>query len=252
MLVRAASNVVENAKVLKRVVFFSNIILKALITAVKTAPEPSGAEDEQAKEDAMKEIAETIAKARAAAAEEEAAEAKRKEEASSGGSASADSADLEDGTDVLAQPDAEDSSQASEEATTTQVLETAEGKPVAASGEETTSDDTAAKPAEKAEAAKERGQSKAEEAQKQAQETGQKEITVGDEAFDKQGKLDIYKGYLEYCMRGDVILLPMGGYMTVERDQSEFTRLQQLGDILGLTAMDIMPLHNDMAEEVCF
>ena len=36
--------------------------------------------------------------------------------------------------------------------------------------------------------------------------------------------------------------------MVVERSSTEFARLAQLGDILGLTPMDIARVHGDLAE----
>ena len=46
-----------------------------------------------------------------------------------------------------------------------------------------------------------------------------------------------------------MITLPMGGTIVLERDQSEFTRLSQLGDILALSQMDVYSTHQDMAEQ---
>lgn len=43
--------------------------------------------------------------------------------------------------------------------------------------------------------------------------------------------------------------MPMGGTVVLERDTSEFGRLSQLGDILGLSPMDVMKVHTDMAED---
>lgn len=54
-----------------------------------------------------------------------------------------------------------------------------------------------------------------------------------------QERVDIYKTYLMFCMTGDVVQLPMGGTITVERDEQEFARLSQLGDLLGLGPMDV-------------
>lgn len=54
-----------------------------------------------------------------------------------------------------------------------------------------------------------------------------------------QERVDIYKTYLMFCMTGDVVNLPMGGTIVVERDEKEFARLSQLGDILGLGPMDV-------------
>jgi hypothetical protein len=54
-----------------------------------------------------------------------------------------------------------------------------------------------------------------------------------------QERVEIYKTYLMFCMSGDVVNLPMGGTIVVERDEQEFARLSQLGDLLGLTPVDV-------------
>ena len=61
----------------------------------------------------------------------------------------------------------------------------------------------------------------------------QKDITVRDD-FELSERIEIYKTYLMFCMTGDVVQLPMGGTIVVERDEQEFARLSQLGDVLGL------------------
>lgn len=70
----------------------------------------------------------------------------------------------------------------------------------------------------------------------------QREINLASD-LDKRDRTDIYKNFLLYCMQGDVVSLPMGGTMIVERDQSEFQRLSQLGDVLGLNQMDVAEVH---------
>lgn len=37
--------------------------------------------------------------------------------------------------------------------------------------------------------------------------------------------------------------------MVVERDESEFARLSQLGDILGLNVMEVGQVHKELAEQ---
>ena len=82
---------------------------------------------------------------------------------------------------------------------------------------------------------------KAEEDKKEAEEIAakveqpayQKEINLKDEV-DSVTAQGIYQDYLMFCMQGDTVNAPMGVQITIERDQSEFTRLSQLGDILGL------------------
>lgn len=79
-------------------------------------------------------------------------------------------------------------------------------------------------------------------------EMSQKEITLQEE-LDVRDRVDMYRNYLIYCMSGDVMQMPMGGTVVLERDASEFGRLSQLGDVLGLTQLDVMKVHTDMAEE---
>lgn len=78
--------------------------------------------------------------------------------------------------------------------------------------------------------------------------TSQKEITLRDE-LDERDRMDIYRNYLLYCMSGDVISMPLGGSVVLERDDVEFGRLSQLGDILGLTPVNVMKVHTDLAEQ---
>eukprot|EP00210_Caulerpa_lentillifera_P002696 g2576.t1 len=78
--------------------------------------------------------------------------------------------------------------------------------------------------------------------------TSQKEITLKNE-LEERDRLDIYRNYLLYCMSGDVISMPMGGSVVLERDNTEFGRLSQLGDILGLSQFDVMKVHSDLAEQ---
>ena len=78
--------------------------------------------------------------------------------------------------------------------------------------------------------------------------SSQKEITLGDE-LDVRDRSDIYRNYLLYCLSGDVISMPMGSVVMLERDNEEFGRLSQLGDILGLTPVDVMKIHTDFAEQ---
>mmetsp|Transcript_9892 Transcript_9892/g.36214 ORF Transcript_9892/g.36214 Transcript_9892/m.36214 type:complete len:1076 (-) Transcript_9892:1462-4689(-) len=60
---------------------------------------------------------------------------------------------------------------------------------------------------------------------------------------------DLYKNYLLFCLSGDVRTGPMGTQMVIERDQSEFVRLQQLGDLLGLGPADTANVHQGLAEQ---
>jgi hypothetical protein len=204
-----AGNKLDNARELRKVVYFSNVVLAPLVSATK------GKQQEARQEDAMKEIAETMAKARAEAEKEEAA--KKAAEAGEGAEVSA----------------------AAEEA--------AEGEP-AAQAEEVVQPASLAK-AEKAKKEREEGEDSVTVAGgKEVKMSSQKEITVAAD-FETAERVDIYKTYLTFCMTGDVVQLPMGGTIVVERDEQEFARLSQLGDVLGLTPMDVYQVHSAMAEE---
>lgn len=77
----------------------------------------------------------------------------------------------------------------------------------------------------------------------------QKEINVKDD-LELPYRQELYKGFLLYCLSGDVVTLPMGAQITIDRDESEFIRLAQLGDILGLTPADVSGVHKGLAEQV--
>jgi hypothetical protein len=76
----------------------------------------------------------------------------------------------------------------------------------------------------------------------------QKEITLRAD-LDAKDRTDIYRNFLLYCMSGDVVALPMGSTVVVERDSSEFARLSQLGDLLGLGPAEIAGVHSGLAEQ---
>ena len=76
----------------------------------------------------------------------------------------------------------------------------------------------------------------------------QKEVTLRDD-LELRDRLDIYRNFLLYCMSGDVVILPMGSTVVVERDSSEFARLSQLGDVLGLNPMEVNSVHSGLAEQ---
>jgi hypothetical protein len=56
-----------------------------------------------------------------------------------------------------------------------------------------------------------------------------------------------------YSMSGDVVELPVGGVIrkktNIAARQAEMTRLQQLGDLLGMNQMEVAAVHNDLAEQ---
>jgi len=97
---------------------------------------------------------------------------------------------------------------------------------------------------------------KAEEDKKEAEEIAakveqpayQKEINLKDEV-DSVTAQGIYQDYLMFCMQGDTVNAPMGVQITIERDQSEFTRLSQLGDILGLNQFEVGSVHKGLADK---
>ncbi len=76
----------------------------------------------------------------------------------------------------------------------------------------------------------------------------QKEITLGKD-LQLRDRQDIYRNFLLYCMSGDTIALPMGSTVVVERDQTEFARLSQLGDVLGLQQFEVAHVHSELAEQ---
>lgn len=75
----------------------------------------------------------------------------------------------------------------------------------------------------------------------------QKEITLAND-LALRDRQDIYRNFLLYCMSGDVVALPMGSTVVVERDESEFARLSQLGEVLGLSNFDVSHVHRELAE----
>jgi len=92
--------------------------------------------------------------------------------------------------------------------------------------------------AEKAKADRADGETATTESGATVKMASQKDITVAAE-FERKDRVEIYKTYLMFCMTGDVVQLPMGGTIVVERDETEFARLSQLGDLLGLNQMDV-------------
>jgi hypothetical protein len=56
-----------------------------------------------------------------------------------------------------------------------------------------------------------------------------------------------------YSMSGDVVELPVGGVIRKKSSlvtrQAEMNRLQQLGDILGMSPLEVNAVHTDLAEQ---
>lgn len=86
------------------------------------------------------------------------------------------------------------------------------------------------------------------EAAKAEAEAQQKEITLADDLPISQ-RQELYKSFLLYCLTGDQVYAPMGTTITIERDQSEFVRLSQLGEVLGLNMMEVADVHRGLAEQ---
>ncbi|CAH9075311.1 unnamed protein product [Cuscuta epithymum] len=76
----------------------------------------------------------------------------------------------------------------------------------------------------------------------------QTEITLKDDLPESE-RSDLYKTYLLYCLSGEITMIPFGGQITTERDDSEFVLLSQLGVILGLTDKEIVNIHRGLAEQ---
>ena len=187
---RTQKDRISAAKEIKRMIFFSNLVLAPVVGDLKTE------EEKQAEKDAIaqqKEIQELMAKAKSEAAKED---GKEEEKEPSG---FFDSNPTTDVASTPAEPESEE-------------------KPATYSSNE---EDTV---------------------------VGQKDINLAKD-MELQDRVDVYRNYLMYCMTGDVITGPMGVQMVAERDEKEFGRLSQLGDILGLTQFDVMKVHQDLAEQ---
>ena len=217
---RIQKNRVNSAKELKNMVLFSNIVVAPLVEDLKTEEERK-AEKEEAEKQAK--IQEMIAKAK------EEAERKEKE-----GEASPedDKAKAEALLDAM-------------EAVAGEVTSDEEVKEEAKAAAEEVKPATLEK-AENASAQRAAGEPVAEDASKTMR--SQKDITLAAD-LDLRDRLDIYKNFLLYCMTGDVVQGPMGVSMVTQRDASEFARLSQLGDILGLSQMDVYQVHQGLAEQ---
>ena len=82
----------------------------------------------------------------------------------------------------------------------------------------------------------------------EAAPTAQKEITLRDDLPLPQ-RQELYRNFLLFCMTGDQVYAPMGSTITIERDSSEFARLSQLGDLLGLNPFEVSEVHRGLAEQ---
>ena len=193
---RTQKDRISSAKEVKKMIFFSNLVLTPVVGDMKTE------EEKQAELDAIaqqKEIQEIMAKAKEEAEKEKKAE----------------------------------SGEAAEEEKPAKSFFDANPTTDAAAGE------------------KEPAAAEAPKEEKKDEEPAivyQKEINLGKD-MELTDRVDVYRNYLMYAMTGDVITGPMGVQMVAERDEAEFGRLSQLGDILGLTQFDVMKVHQDLAEQ---
>ena len=94
----------------------------------------------------------------------------------------------------------------------------------------------------------EKEEEKKEDVVKTEEPSYQKTVNLREE-MDSVTSQGIYQDYLMFCMQGDTVNAPMGVQITIERDQSEFTRLTQLGDILGLNQMEVGSVHKGLADK---
>ena len=240
---RRAGNKLDTAREFKKIVFYSNMVLQPLVTAVK---------DDNAA--AMQELADTLAKAKAEVEADAAAEAR---EDAGGAGESAASTDVDDGTEYTAGDEREESHAGAEvtddegrAARTSAADEAVAAAAAAADGE---GGDKGDKSQQEVVAALRAQSDTARETAAEAtlkgtpSQTSQKEINLADE-LDKQARIDLYRNYLEFAMQGDVMVLPMGGIIRLRRDEREFERLSQWGEVLGLTQMDVYPLHQEFME----
>lgn len=106
--------------------------------------------------------------------------------------------------------------------------------------------DVEAKPAEGAEAKD--GEEEKPVVQEVEEPKWQKVINVAED-LPARDRSDLYKQYLMFCMTGEEVKGAMGTTMSVERDQKEFVRLGEVGDILGLNQLEVMQVQQGLAEQ---
>ena len=76
----------------------------------------------------------------------------------------------------------------------------------------------------------------------------QNEITIKDE-LELRERTDLYRTYLIYCLSGESTGMPMGTQIVTQRDDTEFVRLGQLGQILGMSPKEVAEVHKGLAEQ---
>lgn len=228
---RSARSREAQGQELRSMVIFSNVVVAPLLRDLRSAEEVEAEEKEENMEKAKQEIAELMAKAKKDADAEERAEKgekaeeeeEKKEEAEASSSSPPPSI-----VDTAAAP-----------------LSAADMAGLASRGRA----DPSAMPggvgssAAAAEAAKTRRPTDA----KDAGAKGQKAITLAKD-LELRERVDTYRNFLLFCLSGEEVKQPFGGSITIERDPIEFTRLAQLGDILGLGPLDVAGVQSELAE----
>ncbi|KAK9829243.1 hypothetical protein WJX72_004725 [[Myrmecia] bisecta] len=234
---RSTTNKLEAAKELRRLVFFSNLVVTPLLADIKSA---ASATEDAKKEAVAKEMAEIMAKVKDDMAKEDAdkaaVNAKELQAQAEGSEQEAESF----GESAEAKPEGEAEGEAEASGAQSEA-DLGEAHQIAGSNENLEKPmslkkaEDARKDVERAEAAG-------------ATPKSQKEVTLRTD-LDLTDRLNIYRNFLMYCMQGDVVYGPMGTIMRLDRDTSEFARLSELGDILGLTPIDVSSVHTGLAEQ---
>ena len=76
----------------------------------------------------------------------------------------------------------------------------------------------------------------------------QKEITLKDD-IPLRDRTELYKTYLMFCITGETMNVSFGTAISTKKDDSEFSMLKQLGDILGLTRKESQAVHIKFTEK---
>ena len=232
------SDKLAQAKELKQVVYFSNFVVTPLLKdlgVTKAAPgapainipKQEGVSDAE-QEAAMKEAQELLQQAMDATAKED----KDKKEALQTGDKAVGAARSGAGPSRAGNLTALDDMMKKEDAKIAEIS----GSSAEDRGTSTSSSDATLSAA-------------AEAKKKEEDQQSQNFITLAGELETQEAK-NLYKNFLMYCMTGEVVNLPMGSQIVMERDQSEFVRLQQLGEVLGLTVFDVADVHRGLSEQV--
>jgi len=210
---RTKQNKIEQSKEIRKMVFFNQTVVTPMVSDVTKA----------AAEDAAKELADLLKEAQEAAKKEE-----EEEKAAAAKAAAEEKKEAEDAEEKKEAEDAE------------------EKKDPESEDEKKDEVKAEKKEDEKKEETKE--EEKKEDVVKVEEPSYQKTVNLREE-MDSVTSQGIYQDYLMFCMQGDTVNAPMGVQITIERDQSEFTRLTQLGDILGLNQMEVGSVHKGLADK---